>query len=173
MRDTQRHVDSFVDQADWTVEQLQADRNSGMALDEIVQYWPQHVLAGGNRRGHGQQTPRRRPLVGHQQIGLLEIGQDAPAGRSITFTRRTEPDRPRGPVQQSRSRVLLEERDGAAHRRRGSSEPAAGASQAAFVQRGHEHLHCVDPVHIFSVGLSMSTALPNRRRHGLQHERRV
>jgi hypothetical protein len=86
-------------------------------LDEVVEYGPQHILAGGDRCRNREQASRRRAFVGHQQIGFLEFSQDAPAGGRIALAGFAQLDGAGGPVQQSGPRVLFEEGDRPAHRR--------------------------------------------------------
>ncbi len=150
MRDAQCDVNAFVDQAHRPVEQLQADGDLRIALDEVVEDGAQHILTGGDRRCDREQAAGRRAFVGHQHVRFFEFSQDAPAGRRIALASLAQLDGPGGPVQQRRPRVLFKEGDGPAHRRRRAAKPARRTSQTAFVERGDEHLHRIDSVHVDS-----------------------
>ena len=61
-----------------------------------------------------QRAARHRLLAGGGHVGILELGEDAPAGRGIAFARFAQFDRSRRPVQQLRADPLLQKGDGAA-----------------------------------------------------------
>ena len=75
-------------------------------------------------RGHGQRAARGRAFAGCQQVGLLKIGEHAPAGGSVALARLAQLERSRRSVEEFGADMLLQEGDGAANRGRRAAELA-------------------------------------------------
>jgi len=147
MRNSQRGIDAFIDQVHKPVEHIEVHRHRRIGVEKVIQNRMQHLLAAGDRRRHGKGAARGRSLACRQDIGLLEIGQHAPAGGGIALAGLAQLDQACRAVEQLHADIALEEGHGAADGGGRASELAARAGKAPFVERGDEDLHGVDAVH--------------------------
>ena len=149
MRDAQRDIDAFIDQVDRPVEQIESRRHRLMFVHEGVEHRPQDIFAGDDRRGKRQRAARRRAFAAGDNVGLLEIDQDAAAGGDIALAGLAQLERAGGAMKQFGPDMLSRERRSRGSPRPATAEPPAGAGEAALVDGRDKDFHRVDAVHLF------------------------
>ena len=145
--DAKGDVDALLDQIDDAVaeeqfgpqlricRQIFADQGTDMDLAENI-----------GRRDHDPPARFAALTLGHQ-LGLLEIGENAPRAVEKTLARVGEAHSPCGAVQQPDAETLLQRRDMTGRRRGGDAEPARGRRKAALVGDGDEDAYGFEAVH--------------------------
>jgi len=103
--------------------------------------------ASGDRRRHRERAARRRLLSRGHHVGLLEIDQNVAACDGVALSGFAQLDRARRSVQQFDAHVRLEEGDPAAYGSLRLAELASRPSETALVERSHEDLHGIEPIH--------------------------
>ena len=146
MRDAERDIHALIGQPDDTVEQQIPHLHVLLLGQELVDDGPQDARAEHHRRGHRQQSARRRLRAGRREIGLLQVRQDPPARDRVALAGLAQPQRPRRPVQQFHPDLVLEKSDRPGDRRGRAVQPPRRPRQAAFIDRGNKSPDRVDPV---------------------------
>ncbi|MGY3419788.1 hypothetical protein ACVWZW_000263 [Bradyrhizobium sp. F1.13.4] len=147
MADAERDVDPLLDQIDGAIEQQEFCRHGRIGVEKRIEDRPQHHLARHHRGSDREQAAGCRARPGRDIVSLLQFGEHAATDRDIALALLAQLDRTCGPVQQLGTDPLLQERNGAAHRRRRTAELAARSREAALVHRKDKHLHRIQTIH--------------------------
>lgn len=147
MADTQCDINAFIDQVHRPVEQRKFRGYRRKRVQEVIQDRAQNLLAAKHRRRQGERATRHRFSARRHEVGLLEVGQQAPADGRITHAGFAQPAGACCAMEKLRSDMAFKEGHGAADRGGRASELAARRCEAAFIKRGNEDLHNVNAVH--------------------------
>ena len=145
--DAKRDVKTLIDQVHRPVEQQEPRRHGRVSIKKGVENRPQHHLARYDRGRQRERAARRGPFAAGQDVGLLEFGEDVPAGRRIALADLAQLDRSRRAMQQLGPDMGFEKGDGAADRGGRAAELAARCGKTPLVERRDEDLHRIDTVH--------------------------
>src|SRR3954447_14924276 len=176
MADAERDVDPLLDQIDRAIEQQEFCRHGRIGIEKRIEDRPQHHLTRHHGRSDREQAAGRRARPGRDVVGLLQFGEHAPTDRDIALALLAQLDGACGPVQQLGTDPLLQESNGAAHRRRRTAELAARSGKAAVVHRKDKHLHRIQTIHTSPTSPSSSdcklgvrSCRDNHRRTPVRH----
>ena len=145
--DPHRGVESFVDEIDDAVGQLDVEAHLGKARGEFGDRGREVVRAEGHAAGEPQRPARRDGAGARRRLRLLEVGEELHA----TLVERTsgfgEGEAARRAVEQPGAKVRLELGHVARHRRHRHAEAIGGAREAAGLDDLGESGDGVEAVH--------------------------
>jgi hypothetical protein len=130
-RDADGKVDSFADDIDDIVRQMQFEIEFGMLLKERGQIRRHMATAEAGRRGDAQRAAGFGVELGHEGLGFLDVAEDADDPLVEALARFGELELARGALKQARAEPLFHMADALAHHSRGKAHVAPGGGHVS------------------------------------------
>ena len=100
-----------------------------------------------DRRGNHEPSARSGALALSRNLGLFDIGENAPGAFEIARTRIRQCHRPRRPLQQTRAETIFQRRNQPRHARRRKAKLSRGRSEPLEIRNRHKSLHGIEAIH--------------------------